>query len=74
MTPKTFIGRINWASFGANTLSGVLGLAAIALIALGVGMIFLPAGIITAGVGCVLLQWQWFGGGDDSPVPDNRRR
>ncbi len=74
MSPKTFIGRINWASFSSNAASGLLGLGAIALIALGVGMIFLPAGVIAAGIGCVALQWLFFGGGGDENSPDDPRR
>lgn len=74
MSPKTFIGRINWASLGPNALSGLLGLAAIALIALGIGMIYLPAGVIAAGVGCIALQWLWLGGSESAHPEDNRRR
>jgi hypothetical protein len=75
VSPKTFIGRINWSSLGPNAASGLLGLAAVALIALGIGMIFLPAGVIAAGVGCIALQWLFFGGsGESSPPDDNRRR
>lgn len=73
MSRKTFIGRINWASFSSSAASALLGLAAIALIALGIGMIFLPAGVIAAGVGCVALQWLFFGGSDDSSPTVDRR-
>lgn len=74
MSPKTFIGKINWSSVGANGLSGLLGFAAIALIALGIGMIFLPAGVIAAGIGCIALQWLFFGGSEPAVPEDNRRR
>lgn len=42
-------------------MSGLMALGAVALIALGVGMIYIPAGVITAGLGLVALQWQFFG-------------
>lgn len=45
-----------------SLMSALLALAAVALVALGVGMIFFPAGVITAGLGAALLQWQFFGG------------
>jgi hypothetical protein len=43
-------------------MSGLLALVAVALIALGVGLIYFPAGIITAGLGAAVLQWQFFAG------------
>lgn len=46
---------------GASVMSGLLALAAVALVALGIGMIFLPAGVIGAGLGAAVLQWQFFG-------------
>lgn len=73
MSRKTFIGRINWASVGASAGSGLLGVLTVALIALGIGMIFLPAGVIASGVGCFALQWLFFGGDDDSPPAVDRR-
>jgi hypothetical protein len=45
----------------ALVMSTLLALGAVALIALGVGLIYFPAGVITAGVGLVALQWQFFG-------------
>lgn len=65
---KTFIGRVNWKSFSSQAASGILGVSAVALVALGVALIFLPAGIITAGVGCIALQWLFFGS-DSNPDP-----
>lgn len=47
---------------GSSIMSGLLALGAVALIAFGVGMIYLPAGVITAGFGAAALQWQFFGG------------
>lgn len=46
----------------SSFVSGLLGLAAVALVALGIGMIFFPAGVIAAGLGAAVLQWQFFGG------------
>lgn len=43
-------------------MSGLLALVAVALIAVGVGLIYFPAGVITAGLGAAVLQWQFFGG------------
>lgn len=45
-----------------SVMSGLLGLMAVALVSLGVAMIFIPAGVITAGLGAAVLQWQFFGG------------
>ena len=45
-----------------SIMSNLLAIAAVALIALGVGMIFFPAGVITAGLGAAVLQWQFFAG------------
>lgn len=47
---------------GSAILSGFMALAAVALVAVGVGLIYFPAGVITAGLGLVALQWQFFGG------------
>ncbi len=47
-------------SFG----SGLLALLAVALIAYGISMIYVPAGVIAAGLGCIGLQYQFFGGQD----------
>ncbi len=46
----------------SSILSGLLALGAVALVALGVALIYFPAGVITAGLGCALLQWQFFAG------------
>lgn len=45
-----------------SVMSGLLALAAVSLIALGIGMIFFPAGVIAAGLGAAVLQWQFFAG------------
>lgn len=42
-------------------LSGLLAVIAVGLIAWGVALIYVPAGVITAGLGCLALQWQFFG-------------
>ena len=42
-------------------LSGLLAVLAVGLIAWGVGLIYGPAGVIAAGLGCIALQWQFFG-------------
>lgn len=47
---------------GGTVMSGLLALGAVALIALGIGMIYLPAGVIAAGLGLAVLQWQFFAG------------
>lgn len=47
---------------GTAIMSGLLALAAVALVAVGVGLIYFPAGVITAGLGLIALQWQFFGG------------
>lgn len=60
-TRKTLLPRLNAGAF-SSLASGLLALAAVALVALGVGLIYLPAGVITAGLGCAVLQWQFFGG------------
>jgi hypothetical protein len=43
-------------------MSGLLALASVALVALGIGMIYVPAGVIASGVGAAVLQWQFFAG------------
>lgn len=45
-----------------SLMSGLLALVAVGLIALGVAMIYVPAGVITAGLGAIALQWQFFAG------------
>ncbi len=46
----------------ASVVSGLLALAAVALVAFGISMIYVPAGVIAAGLGAAVLQWQFFGG------------
>lgn len=59
-TPRTLLPKMTssqWSSAGAAFLA----LAAVALIALGIGMIYVPAGVIAAGLGLLALQYQFFG-------------
>ena len=56
---RTLIPKIPPGVLG-SMISGLLALAAVALVALGVAMIYLPAGVITAGLGVAVLQWQFF--------------
>lgn len=58
---RTLLPRLPEGAAG-SIVSGLLALAAVALVALGVGLIYFPAGIITAGLGAAVLQWQFFGG------------
>lgn len=58
---RTLIPPIPAGAFSAF-LSGLIALLAVALIAYGVALIYIPAGVITAGVGLIALQWQFFGG------------
>ena len=58
---RTLLPRLPEGAAG-SIMSGFLALAAVALVALGIGMIFLPAGVIAAGVGVAVLQWQFFAG------------
>lgn len=58
-TRKTLLPRLSAGAF-ASLASALLAVAAVALVALGVGLIYLPAGVITAGLGCAVLQWQFF--------------
>lgn len=60
-TRRTLLPHISGQAV-ASVMSGLFGLAAVAMIALGVAMIYVPAGVITAGVGVALLQWQFFSG------------
>lgn len=60
-TNRTLLPRLSREA-SASAVSGLLALAAVGLVALGVGMIFVPAGVITAGLGAAVLQWQFFGG------------
>jgi hypothetical protein len=60
-TRRTLLPKLQPGS-GSAFVSGFLALAAVALVALGVGLIYFPAGVITAGLGAAVLQWQFFGG------------
>jgi hypothetical protein len=60
-TRKTLLPRVSPQAAG-SFVSGLLALAAVALVSLGVGMIFVPAGVITSGIGAAVLQWQFFSG------------
>ncbi len=51
---------------GSSILAGLMSLAAIALVALGVALIYAPAGVITAGVGLAALEFRFFGGPPDT--------
>ena len=53
--------RISGQAIG-SLMSGLLALAAVALVAYGVSLIYFPAGVITAGLGLIAMQWQLFGG------------
>jgi hypothetical protein len=41
-------------------LSSLLAVAAVALVAFGISLIYIPAGVIAAGLGCLALQYQFF--------------
>lgn len=58
-TRKTLLPRVSAQALGA-TLSALLALVAVALIAFGISLIYVPAGIIAAGIGCLALQYQFF--------------
>jgi hypothetical protein len=60
-TNRTLLPKLQPGALGP-LISGLLALAAVALVAVGVGLIFFPAGVITAGLGAAVLQWQYFGG------------
>lgn len=60
-TRRTLLPKLSPGS-GSAVMSGFMALLAVALIALGVGLIYLPAGVIAAGLGAAVLQWQFFGG------------
>lgn len=60
-TRRTLLPKLRPGT-GGTIASGLLALCAVALVALGVGLIYFPAGVITAGVGAAILQWQFFGG------------
>lgn len=58
---KTMLPRVSGAVVSA-ALSGLLAIGAVALVAFGISLIYVPAGVIAAGVGLLALQWQFFGG------------
>lgn len=58
-TRRTLLPRLTAGVF-SSLASGLLAIAAVALVAVGVAMIYLPAGWIAAGLGCAVLQWQFF--------------
>ena len=60
-TRKTLLPKLAPGA-GGSIMSGLLALAAVALVALGIGMIYIPAGVIAAGIGAAVLQWQFFAG------------
>lgn len=60
-TRRTLLPKLRPGA-GASIMSGLLALAAVALVALGIGMIYIPAGVIAAGLGAAVLQWQFFAG------------
>jgi len=55
-TNRTLVPRLS-----ASAGSGLLAVAAVALIAVGVGLIYFPAGVIGAGLGLIALEWRFFG-------------
>lgn len=60
-TRRTLLPKLQPGALGP-LISGLLALAAVGLIALGIGLIYFPAGVIAAGLGAAVLQWQFFGG------------
>lgn len=58
---RTLLPRMSGEAV-SSLVSGLLAVAAVAVIALGISMIYAPAGVIAAGLGLVALQWQFFGG------------
>ncbi len=58
---RTLLPRLQPGAFSA-LVSGLLALSAVALIAFGISLIYVPAGVIAAGLGCAVLQWQFFAG------------
>lgn len=58
-TRKTLVPRVS-AQAAGSLASALLALAAVALIAFGISLIYVPAGVIAAGLGCAVLQWQFF--------------
>lgn len=60
-TRRTLLPRLAPGVF-SSVMSGLLALGAVALVAFGISLIYIPAGVIAAGLGLALLQWQFFGG------------
>jgi hypothetical protein len=60
-TNRTLLPRLSAGAF-ASLGSGLLALVCVALVSYGAWLIFHPAGFIVAGLGCVALQYQFFGG------------
>lgn len=60
-TRRTLLPKLKPGS-GSALMSGLLALAAVSLVAFGIGLIYVPAGVIAAGLGAAVLQWQFFGG------------
>lgn len=60
-TRRTLLPKLSPGG-GAAVMSGFMALLAVALIAAGIAMIYVPAGVIAAGLGAAVLQWQFFGG------------
>ena len=60
-TRRTLLPKLQPGA-GSAVASGLLALGAVALIAFGISLIYVPAGVIAAGLGLMALQWQFFGG------------
>lgn len=60
-TNRTLLPKMKPGS-GSAVMSGLLALVAVGLIAYGISLIYIPAGVIAAGLGAAVLQWQFFGG------------
>lgn len=52
---RTTLSRLNTAMPTALSLTGTM------LMAIGIGMVYLPAGVIAAGLGAWLLEWRCYG-------------
>lgn len=60
-TRRTLLPSVSGAALGA-VVSALLAIAAVGLVAFGISLIYVPAGVIAAGLGAAVLQWQFFGG------------
>lgn len=58
MKRATVLGLLN------KIIPSVLALTGTMLVALGIGMVYGPAGWIAAGVGAWLLEWRYYGGSE----------